>query len=597
MTRAPAMPWPTAGGLPSVRVPPCVWYAAAAFTLLTTSGAIFGWVSMASLLTTEGAFAEGCPAPPSGGGPAAPCKQQQLELNAVYTAASVLSYTAPVPLGAFLDARGPRATLLLCLAIFSAGVALIIAATVSGVHALYYPGFMGLGAAASSSITPLYSTANLFPGREGLLLAVLNGCFDAGSLVFQTMAGLAAAGVPLATVWGAYAGGPLAVSWLLAALLWRRERFPVLPPPSPPPPPSEEPHKQPQPPLVAVAPGAAAVATVTAAADAATTGGGGAEGRPCAGGTRGATTDAHGVPVVVSSGADECASPAAHLAATAVPPHVAGSGDGAASDLPGGSAPRTSVADSAAAAAAAAAAGRGLEGGGFDVAALHALPFSAQLRTVEFCAFAAAFIAWMLRFNVFIGSVHPQMDALGQAPSGDYTRLFGTILPLGFFAQPAIGALLDTSGGTLSGLWALWALGVVFSCLNSWLPLAGQPASFVVFACFRGFLFTNMSSYCARVFGFRTLGRTIGTLVLLGGLVSLLQLALLPWAYAGGSGGDGAADFSRVNALLLALCAATVALPLWLTLRGASARRRASAGGGGASSSPRGDAAGRAEAA
>lgn len=105
-----------------------------------------------------------------------------------------------------------------------------------------------------------------------------------------------------------------------------------------------------------------------------------------------------------------------------------------------------------------------------------------------------------------------------------------------------------------------------------------------------------MSSYCARVFGFRTLGRTIGTLVLLGGLVSLLQLALLPWAYAG-SGGDGVADFSRVNGLLLALCAATVALPLWLTLRGASARRRASAGGGGVSCGPHGDAAGRAEAA
>jgi hypothetical protein len=230
---------------------------------------------------------------------------------------------------------------------------------------------------------------------------------------------------------------------------------------------------------------------------------------------------------------------------------------------------------------------------GVDVARLHALPFASQLRTPEFAAFAAAFVVWMLRFNVYLGSVHPQLDALGQSPAGEYTRLFGTILPLGFLAQFAIGALLD-AGGTLAGLCALWALGVLFSALNLWLPLAAQPATFVALACFRGFLFTNMASYCARVFGPGTLGRTIGSLVLLGGLVSLLQLALLPWAYssaAAASSGGGATpapssppDFSRVNGLLLALCAATVALPLWLAARGASARRawRRQAGGSGA---------------
>jgi len=190
----------------------------------------------------------------------------------------------------------------------------------------------------------------------------------------------------------------------------------------------------------------------------------------------------------------------------------------------------------------------------------------------------------MLRFNFYIGSVHAQLEALGQAPGGAYTNLFGTVLPLGFFAQFAIGALIDARG-SVAGLWALWALGVAFSAANLWLPLRAQPATFVLFAAFRGFLFTNMSAYCARVFGFKTLGRTIGLLVLMGGLVSLLQQALLAWAFAGVAA-DAAGDFARVNALLLALCAATAALPLWLTLRGAAARaawrRRDWGGAGGA---------------
>lgn len=596
------VPWPTAGGPLSVRLPPAVWFTAAAFTLLTTSGAIFGWVSMASVLTLESVFAEGCPArTPQGGA----CAAQQLQLNAVYTAASIFAYAAPVPLGAFLDARGPRATLLLCLAIFTTGVALILAAALSGAHALYFAGFVGLGAASSASITPLYSTANLFPGREGLLLALLNGCFDAGALVFQTMAALHASGVPLATVWGAYAGGPLAVSWLLALLLWRRERFPM------------------------------AEGGVTASADA-------SDAKQQASAVPQAAAAVAGLPVTASCsarGGDSrvvvCPSPrldAATRARTAVGDTRCGTHVGAAPPstqllppphpvVPHFSAPHPRIPSSpegergvggAAEAAAPAPATAAsvppppplrphpfLLEAGVDVARLHALPFASQLRTPEFFIFAAAFAVWMLRFNVYLGSVHPQLDALGQSPAGEYTRLFGTILPLGFLAQFAIGALLDT-GGTLAGLWALWALGVLFSALNLWLPLAAQPATFVALACFRGFLFTNMASYCARVFGPITLGRTIGSLVLLGGLVSLLQLALLPWAYssaASASSGGGATntpsppDFSRVNGLLLALCAATVTLPLWLAARGASARRAWWRHAGGSGAGP-GDAAG-----
>ena len=151
-----------------------------------------------------------------------------------------------------------------------------------------------------------------------------------------------------------------------------------------------------------------------------------------------------------------------------------------------------------------------------------------------------------------------------------YTAIFGIVLPLGFFAQFFIGAILD-GPGTVWGIWSLWGLAVLFSALNLAAPLAGQPAAFLAFAFFRGFIFSNMSSYHARVFGFAHIGKTIGLTVLAGGLVSLLQQALLQWAFAAPA--PEAGDFRGVNSLMLALELALVSFPVWLTLRSTACRR------------------------
>ena len=309
-----------AGGPLPFHLPRAVWYACALWTAVTTAGAVYGWVSMASILQREGVFAELCGE--RGGG----CKEQKLALSSVYTAASTFAYVSPVPLGMYLDARGPRAAVALCMGIFACGPALGVAAASSGVHALYYPAFVAMGIASSAMLVPLYSVANLFPRWQGILLAVLNGAFDAASLVFRVFEALYAAGVPLRWLWVAYLAVPVGISGLIALLVWRSDAFPFVPVPA-----KEE----------------GVVASEAGHAEAAS-----------------GTTLQRGRRRWLPS----------------------------------------------------------LDGG-FDTARLHGCTFWQQLCSAEFVMFAAFFCGCMLRFNVFISSVHPQMEALGQSPAGEVRAL------------------------------------------------------------------------------------------------------------------------------------------------------------------------------
>lgn len=85
------------------------------------------------------------------------------------------------------------------------------------------------------------------------------------------------------------------------------------------------------------------------------------------------------------------------------------------------------------------------------------------------------------------------------------------------------------------------------------------------------FIFSNMSSYHARVFGFAHIGKTIGVTVMLGGIVSLLQQALLLWAYVPPATDVG--NFLHVNTLMLAMMVALALFPMWLTLRSSANKR------------------------
>ena len=98
-----------------------------------------------------------------------------------------------------------------------------------------------------------------------------------------------------------------------------------------------------------------------------------------------------------------------------------------------------------------------------------------------------------------------------------------------------------------------------------------QPLIFVIFVFYRAFIFSCLTNYMARHFGYGTLGKTMGTSLLLGGLGGLLQTPLLQWGFSAG----GLGDFAPPNALILGLCTVAGALPLWFGLRTGRLRRLA----------------------
>ena len=140
--------------------------------------------------------------------------------------------------------------------------------------------------------------------------------------------------------------------------------------------------------------------------------------------------------------------------------------------------------------------------------------------------------------------------------------VFGIILPLGFFAQFAIGPLLDHYG-TVAGLTALWGLGMLFSVVNLIPNLAVQAFGFAVFAAFRAFIFTNMVSWMSLAFGPQHVGKLIGVVVLCGGLVGLLQSPLLQWALAVA---PPLGSFTPPNALMLGVMTAAGVFPVILAV-------------------------------
>jgi len=181
------------------------------------------------------------------------------------------------------------------------------------------------------------------------------------------------------------------------------------------------------------------------------------------------------------------------------------------------------------------------------------------------CFFAVA----MARYNTFLGTVDVQMTLLGQSGSS-YTGIFNIISPLGFFLQFVSGPIIDRLG-LRAALWSQWGLLVALSALNCVPVLQAQVAVFLLFIAWRAFIFSTMSAYLSRTFGFRTLGATMGGVYLIGGLAGLSQLGFLQWALAAGS-------FLPANVALLALSLASGGFPAWYSYVGI--RRSGGSGGG-----------------
>lgn len=557
------------GGLP---LPREVYFVLALLQSASAAGAFFGYSSLARVLVLDGAFAGLC-----GGASGAPCSAQRERLSDLYSYAALLALTVPVVSGLLSDRLGPRFALRCFSTSFFAAAALLAYAAAARDDAAYVPGVLLLGASASSNLIPLFNVAELFPQRRSLALSVLSGSFDAGTLVFLVVAALFDAGVPLRTIFLGYACGPAALLVLLAVFVWRPSPFrgddvattlqsagpassdtttavaaaPVDAAVAP----AELAGPTDVAPALALAPEAAKAAPAPAMPVAvlrlaiAATPPPSKSRRPARGArlrepdtaeADEADEEAPETPLVVASPrrSQQVDQPVTATVEAAAPP----------------AAEEKVAASAAAAAEAASPAARFLPG--VNVARLHALGFLEQIRQPEFYLFVCAFCIFNLRFQTYVATIGNFLDTLGD--DGAFVRLFGAILPCGFFSVIAAGLLLDAHG-PIPAFFVLSALCVLVSAASLVPLLAVQPIAFAAFAAFRGFLFSCMSAYLALVFGFKNLGLLVGSVTCIGGVFALQQVLWTRWATARG--------FAEPNAVLTVLACVTAFFPLWLRSR------------------------------
>eukprot|EP00943_MAST-04B_sp_MAST-4B-sp1_P003283 g3283.t1 len=156
--------------------------------------------------------------------------------------------------------------------------------------------------------------------------------------------------------------------------------------------------------------------------------------------------------------------------------------------------------------------------------ALPDQPLFSQLKSTEFIVFAVFFCVGLLRFSYYIGSIDAQLTWLGQV-NGNYSIIFGSILPFGIFSTPFIGMLID-SKGLISGFVVIYFFKFLHSILTMVPNLNVQIAGMVCFAIFRGCFFATCSAYLIDTFGLK-MGKVFGAAATVGAISSLSQSALL----------------------------------------------------------------------
>lgn len=522
------------------------WYIGFAVLLTTIScaGALFGFPTLALTLTRIGAFSSDCPA---GTETTGTCTSQSLIINKLFVAGATTSFISPIFVGAFQQRFGPAWTMRLTSTVFALGAGLGVGAASQGApEGLWYGFCICLGFSATALVLPLYDYAALFPANSGLALGLLNGCFDAATVVFLIISEMAKT-LPLRNVLIGYLCVPVLILLLHAVFLWPSKPWSAT--------------RAEKEAAEAAAQAAAALPTIADAAPPA-----------IVVAVPDAALPAADTPTSASSmsGGSTRSLAAATVEAAAVklaPASSTGSTSASAELVPAAAAPSATTA-AAAEKPVADTAAKPVRLTGLEEFA--AMPMLKQLQSAPFLTYICFFTAEMLLYNWFIGTLDSRLTLLGQV-NGNYTSLSGIIFPCGFFFQFVCGPVLDRFGVGVS-LWIQWLLGLLLTVLCSIQILQVQVGSMVVFAAFRAWHFSNMTVYLSSVFGFPTLSVTIGTVVLVGGCIGQLQSPLLQWAL------DSPSAFLDPSLTMLGVQLACFAFPLWNTLF-RMRRARAAAGG------------------
>lgn len=159
---------------------------------------------------------------------------------------------------------------------------------------------------------------------------------------------------------------------------------------------------------------------------------------------------------------------------------------------------------------------------------LHGVSAHEQLKSPWFIFIVLFVSTQMLRINYFIATVFGQyvylLDSVKEAT--EISRYFSVALPCaGVIAAPLLGYILDNL--TMLHTLILLVLSTIFIGILSLIPseLAGFSTVTALVA-YRPFLYSAVSDYCAKVFGFDTFGIIYGTCISLSGALSYAQAFL-----------------------------------------------------------------------
>ena len=160
---------------------------------------------------------------------------------------------------------------------------------------------------------------------------------------------------------------------------------------------------------------------------------------------------------------------------------------------------------------------------------LHGLSAAQQIRSPWFILIALFTILQMLRLNYFIASIRQQYEYLFSSPrlARHLNEVFDFILPVGgLLAVPVVGAIIDYSRSTfiLALLVTTATLIGVLGCIPH--SLVAGYTNIALFVIYRPFYYTATSDYAAKVFGFQAFGEVYGLMICLAGLGNFAQAGL-----------------------------------------------------------------------
>ena len=195
----------------------------------SAAGVLFGWNALETALRAEGVFEHLCGAAAVAAGDG--CSAQTMRLALLFTVGATVQTVASLPVGALLDRFGPRRTTVCSAVAFGLGM-LCLALASAQRHGFYYPAVTLLGLASPGLLFSTFHISVLFAGagRDKLVVALLNGGFDASSAVFMIFEQLSRdPGVPLSTLAAAY-GGTVSIGLAAIALFaWPDDSFEMAP--------------------------------------------------------------------------------------------------------------------------------------------------------------------------------------------------------------------------------------------------------------------------------------------------------------------------------------------------------------------------------